>query len=661
MGGATIMEKYRGSSYVSSAIYSSAWFVALWTLLAAASAAYMLRRRLWRRPVTFMLHLSLLVILLGAAVTWIWGKEGTLHLRAGGQVAAFAGSNGERVPLDAVISFGEFNVVCYPGTDTPKSFECRLIIAGDTPREASVALNHVLSHNGVRYFLTSFDDDGEGVTLSVSKNSAGMGISYAGYALLIISVILFLLRRDTRFRALGRYKAACVIAVAAACGSAAHAAPRTVSPAVADALGTLHVYYNGRVCPFGTVARDMTLQLYDSRSYEGLSPEQVLAGWIFFPTDWLPTVDPAAPDMRAATAMLVSTDIMKIFPYRHDGLRWASPATRVDGDVAADCRMFMRRALDYVGEKIVAGDDAGAVRVIGRLREYQLDTSGDLLPSPTRFKAEQLYNRLPLSLPLAIFCMAAGIGAYIFCCRDMVTGCPRRRMIYIAVNTAAAAALAVLTFMLALRGYISCHWPMTNGYETMQCMAWCALAGALLMGRRFVMALPFGLIVAAMALLVAMMGEKNPAVTYIMPVLDSPWLCLHVMLVMTAYSLFAFVMLGGVTGMILRLRHRPQSAVTMAVVGTRVLYPAVFALAAGIFVGAVWANETWGRFWGWDPKEVWALITLLIYAAPLHEGFGWFKNGALRFHIYATAAFLSVAITYFGVNYLLGGLHSYAG
>ena len=91
------------------------------------------------------------------------------------------------------------------------------------------------------------------------------------------------------------------------------------------------------------------------------------------------------------------------------------------------------------------------------------------------------------------------------------------------------------------------------------------------------------------------------------------------------------------------------------------LYPAVFCLAAGIFVGAVWANVSWGRYWGWDPKEVWALVTLLVYALPLHAGsLPWFRR-PLFFHWFCIAAFLSVLVTYFGVNFLLGGMHSYAG
>lgn len=107
-------------------------------------------------------------------------------------------------------------------------------------------------------------------------------------------------------------------------------------------------------------------------------------------------------------------------------------------------------------------------------------------------------------------------------------------------------------------------------------------------------------------------------------------------------------------------KGNPDETEYLYVVSNLMLYPAVFLLAAGIFIGAVWANISWGRYWGWDPKEVWALITMLIYAAPLHcRSIPFFRNH-IRYHAYTLAAFLAVVMTYFGVNFLLGGMHSYA-
>ena len=146
-----------------------------------------------------------------------------------------------------------------------------------------------------------------------------------------------------------------------------------------------------------------------------------------------------------------------------------------------------------------------------------------------------------------------------------------------------------------------------------------------------------------------------------MPVLQSPLLSIHVMVIMLAYTLLFLIMMNGLTGLLIGLSNRSiEKAVFLQDISHLMLYPAVFLLVIGIFIGAVWANVSWGRYWGWDPKEVWALITFLIYALPLHSiSLSWFRK-PIFFHSYMVFAFISVVITYFGVNFFLGGMHSYA-
>ncbi|MCM1168433.1 MAG: cytochrome c biogenesis protein CcsA [Bacteroides sp.] len=192
----------------------------------------------------------------------------------------------------------------------------------------------------------------------------------------------------------------------------------------------------------------------------------------------------------------------------------------------------------------------------------------------------------------------------------------------------------------------------------MQAIAWFALLATLIFHRRLDFLLPLGFLVAGLAMLVSMMGSSNPQITPLMPVLSSPLLSVHVMLVMVSYTLFAFMMLNGMAGLWLHLNHK-EASLRLSVVSRLMLYPAVFTLAAGIFVGAVWANVSWGRYWGWDPKEVWALITMLVYSFALHNKSFSAMNRPAAFHIFSIAAFLCVLITYFGVNFLLGGMHGY--
>ena len=143
----------------------------------------------------------------------------------------------------------------------------------------------------------------------------------------------------------------------------------------------------------------------------------------------------------------------------------------------------------------------------------------------------------------------------------------------------------------------------------------------------------------------------------LLPVLRSPFFSIHISTIVTAYALLLGILVVGVIALV-----KPKDLARMErlkSLSTAMLYPAVALLAFGIFIGAIWANVSWGNYWSWDPKEVWALITLLIYAAPLHEKLWKSFQKPLFFHIYGILAFLSVLITYFGVNMLLGGVHAY--
>jgi ABC-type transport system involved in cytochrome c biogenesis permease subunit len=153
--------------------------------------------------------------------------------------------------------------------------------------------------------------------------------------------------------------------------------------------------------------------------------------------------------------------------------------------------------------------------------------------------------------------------------------------------------------------------------------------------------------------MVATMSELNPRITLLMPVLQSPLLSIHVMVIMISYALFALILLNATTNLI-------KNNYELCIMNYELNIFALFLLTAGIFIGAIWANVSWGRYWGWDPKEVWALITMLIYSLPLHRASLKIFQNPQFLNWYYIFAFLSVVITYFGVNFILGGMHSYA-
>ncbi|MDR1668083.1 MAG: cytochrome c biogenesis protein CcsA [Bacteroidales bacterium] len=212
---------------------------------------------------------------------------------------------------------------------------------------------------------------------------------------------------------------------------------------------------------------------------------------------------------------------------------------------------------------------------------------------------------------------------------------------------------AFLTVFIALRTYIGGRLPFANGFETMLLLAWCAMAAATLFRRKMPLMLPFGLLISGCALLVAHLGMMNPRITPLVPVLSSPLLSLHVSSIMIAYTLLAFTSLNSLFSILFQRRTLEQSREQ----NLQCLFPAVFFMGAGIFIGAVWANVSWGRYWGWDPKETWALITFLVYALLLHKSFS--PKNPLLFHIICLLDFSTVLMTYFGVSYFLGGMHAY--
>ena len=202
---------------------------------------------------------------------------------------------------------------------------------------------------------------------------------------------------------------------------------------------------------------------------------------------------------------------------------------------------------------------------------------------------------------------------------------------------------------------------MAGSHDTMNLLAIFIGAACICLHRRTTTALPLGMLMSGFVLLVSMIGGTNPSVTPLVPVLSSPLLSLHVTVIMMAYALLLFVALNGATALIVggSRTNATEQMERMRLIGQVLLYPATALLAIGIFIGAVWANISWGRYWSWDPKEVWALITLLVYALPIHDKIWRRFQKPWFFHLYCLIAFLSVLITYFGVNFILGGMHAY--
>ena len=520
---ATIMEKIHGTEYVLQNIYCADWMIALWTTATLSGIVYVLQRRMQRQPVTLCLHLAFAVILLGAFVTHTTGRQGQMHLRVGEYSNQYLlpDSTIEKFPFS--ISLHGFEVTRYAGTETPMDFTSTIVIYDNERIEGTVSMNSIFKHRGYRFYQSGYDNDERGTFLAVSHDPWGIGITYAGYSLLLLSMILFFVQPDSRFRTALR---------------------------------------KGRNIAI------ILLMLFVSTTSSARNTQQI-------------------------------------------------PAKE------------------------------NAIALLG-----------------TNYGAEALYNSMSDNRPLAITCLATGTILFVLFCINRKENRTRQTLASW-IKVIAWVTAAYLSLQIALRWHIGGHIPLSNGYETMVFMAWLSILMTPIAGNRVKEMLPFGYIVCGLALLVSTFGDSTEQIAPLAPVLRSPLLSIHVVVIMISYTLLAFTMLNGVAALIINSTHKNSPLANREIaelqrISTLMLYPAVFLLTAGIFIGAVWANISWGRYWGWDPKEVWALITMLVYSAALHSSSIKAMRRPLFFHIYCIVAFLAVLMTYFGVNFILGGMHSYA-
>lgn len=497
----------------------------------------------------------------------------------------------------------------------------------------------------------------------------------------------------------------------------------TLPKETADKFGRLYVLYNNRVCPLQTLAIDFTKKLCGKASYDGYTAEQVLMGFVMWPDEWsrepllrlkggalrdrlqLPrhcTINTFFNDMMGgyiigpylneyynghddefhsqvadidARIQLVMDlrrgKLLKVFPYTVNGnTTWYAPTDIMpDSVVATADRLYMQNVFSLIYQEALAGNMASVGNIADKMLRYQHKNGGSSLPSAVQTRAERLYNAVPFATIL--FMLNLGMGfATLFVALWRLTSRRQKPLRGRREMKVAAAvmtlSLAALTFCVVLRWLIRGTVPMANGYETMLLMAWIIMAASLLLCRRFAIVLTFGFIMSGFFLLVSHISQMDPQITHIMPVLQSPLLSVHVSVIMMAFALLSLTFVCGLMALLLRAMRGSRAPglgaqlAALHALSQLFYYPAMAALAVGIFVGAVWANVSWGTYWSWDAKEVWALITFMVYAAAAHGTSLPLMRRSMPWHVFMVAAFATILMTYFGVNYFLGGMHSYA-
>lgn len=533
-------------------------------------------------------------------------------------------------------------------------------------------MNNILKYNGFRFFNEDFDKDLGGVTLTVQHDPWGITITYIGYILMIISMLI-MFKKKIAAKIVPKSKNFAILLIMMMIGGAASAAElKTLPKDMAADLGDIYIYNSGRIAPMQTFAKDFTCKLYGKPTYRGYTSEQVLAGWMFYPTYWKGTERQVSKrdEIKHLVESFQTGAMTKIFPCQMpDGtVKWFSATDNLPENLNEEEWIFIRKSTGYLNELVVKKDYATLSETLQKIKEYQrrngvaVDGTSSL-PSDFRFKTEKIYNVWSKYNYVAYFSLLFGLVFFVLYCVYTAIGKQIPETIANISLSISWIIFAFLTFLIVLRWIVAGHIPLARSAETQHFMAWVSLLIAGLMALKKngrVSTVATGMIVSGLMMLVSVMSSANPKITPLMPVLSSPLLGLHVAIIMVSYALLAFMLINGLAAVVVRIfnKNSQLEIERMATVSRNLLFPAVMCLAFGIMIGSIWANISWGNYWAWDPKETWSLITLMIYATALFKDMAPGLQKPLNFHIFNILAFMSVLMTYFGVN-LLGGMHAY--
>lgn len=738
MAAATIVEKSQGTDYAHAHYYGAWWFILIWAVLAALGAFYIIKRKV-KCASTLALHLSFIIILAGALLTHISAKRGMIHLRIGQPTDTYMAQDEEQGMQEEKLPFSlclqKFEAKMHDGTNAVADYSSKFtVIDGDDKSEGEVSMNNIYSHQSYRLYQSSYDEDGKGSVLAINADPYGIPVTYTGYALLFISLVWMLFDPKGGYRKLLKSpllkNGALITALILSMGNIqtlhAESATGNLQNAVlpketAEKFGELHILYNDRICPVQTFALDFCKKIYGARSYQGLTAEQVLSGWVFYGNTWAnePFIKIKSGEMKTAMNLpdyaslntffnremggytigqyvqeyyngqqdkfhQQAADIdgkiqiimelregisLKVLPYTftknvkatkdHSFIKagtttWFSPVDKLPQAVEHQHALYIKNVFSLLNGDVKAGNTRRVNEFFVKMKKYQEVSSGNSLPTATQYKAERINNAFPFATILFMANLTLGFIALFYTIYRM-TKKREIKALNIALPILLGVSFLALTFGLALRWIISGNIPMSNGYESMLTVAWFVMLISILMQLRIRIVMVFGFLISGFFLLVSHINQMDPAIGQMMPVLNSPLLSIHVSIIMMSYALLSLTFICGIMGICLRSHGEELQALSRIF-----LYPALTTMGFGIFIGAIWANVSWGNYWSWDSKETWALITFMIYAVVVHtQSLPVFRK-PLVYHIYITLAFMSIAMTYFGVNYFLTGMHSYA-
>jgi cytochrome c-type biogenesis protein CcsB len=690
----TIIESRDGVETAARLVYYAPWFLLLQGVFATNVALAIADLFPWgKKRIGFLvLHASLLVIFAGAAITYFFKTEGQLGLwegESGNRIVEVdrAGRVVSQHDLPFSVKLDDFVLETYPGTMRPSGFRSVVQVTDlDTGKTfpAQIWMNHPLSHRGFTLFQSSYQQEAarEATVLSVSKDP-GEIIAFAGYVLVVLGMIIVLFTRigQTRERAALERKASAAGRAAGAVALALLAGSASAAPSnPVDAMRRIPVQHDGRTMPLDTLAREAVWKITGQNSWNGEDPVATVTGWLFEPMKaaGAPLVKVGSADLAQAVGLAPSTThasfvqlvqnqrVLQLFESAHQQEAMQRPRR----GVLQDAEKLEQRLMALQGfinrESIrpipVAGSPNARWGVPPSPSPEGLImlVSAPRLPGwPTvdQIETEVLYNQLnPVrwSWIVLLASLVASIVAWM------------RR----------SKALDAVAFLLLLAGFGMMSWgiwlrwqsgdriPASNMYESLLFLAWgvglfALIAFAALRNRVVV------LNAAVMSALTMALTDLLPMDRFIHPVAPvlagTAWLAIHVPIIMVGYSVLALgvVVAHMQVGFTIFAPSKRELIDRFYDLNYWYMFVGSILLLAGILTGSMWAASSWGRYWGWDPKEVWSLVAFLAYMAILHAKLdrliGQFGVAAI-----SILAFQTILMTYLGVNYVLTtGMHSY--
>jgi len=670
------------------------------------------------------------------------GVEGTPRVAPFGNSSVGVAYGAKRVALPFAIQLNDFIMERYPGTNSASSYASEVTLLDkreNLVRDQRIFMNNILNYGGYRFFQSSFDQDELGTYLSVNHDAPGTLISYFGYALLTLGMILTLFSKNTRFAQLSRNikemrqkeKLLTVLIMGffwslSTPVQANIPGMQAIDKDHAAEFGHIMMQDSrGRIKPMNTFCSEVLRKLSRKESLLGQTAEQIILGMASNPKAWyeVPLVKigkheairnmfngsgdlvsysdffdqngeyklrehvrnayNAAPRDRGVfekeivkldekvniCSMIFSGRFMTVFPMPGDVTNtWLTP---VPDEGHQHSPAFAGTIVDQFYPAYLPTlnnqDWSLANRMIAELINYQQKYGGNILPSKSQLNAEILLNALNVFSRLGTLYGLLGLAFLALLFTSVFN--PKINLKWpgkIAVGLLLFG-FAMHTLGLGLRWYVSERAPWSNGYESMIYIGWTTVLAGLIFGRKNYGGLAATSVLSSTILMVAGLSWLDPEITPLVPVLKSYWLTIHVSLEAGSYGFLALGAIIGVLNLVFMIFGNQNNGERvyrivkeMTYISEMTLIGGLFMISIGTYLGGVWANESWGRYWGWDAKETWALVTILVYSFILHMRFIPGFRGLFAFNVATLFGWASVMMTYLGVNYYLSGLHSYA-